>query len=138
MYTHNFNSWWNASHYANAFHNAYSGEAGSIYLSRAGYSWTLNTKHSLSLPWEMRSEILGYYNAPVLQGIRKKAKTYGLDIALEKKLWKEKAMVKIAANGLIRNAKPGFTSTNADLVVVYQEFPDNRKVQLSLSYRFGS
>ena len=39
---------------------------------------------------------------------------------------------------LLRNANPQLTSEYGDLKIFYSDFPDNRKILLSLSYRFGN
>jgi len=137
MYNHRFYAWWTASHYLNGFHNRYSGEIDETSLDSKGSSWSANSKHTLHLAWGLRAEVAGYYNSGITTGARRSDHTYGVDLAAEKKLWNERGMVKLAANGIVRNANPRYTSTYGDLVLHHSAFPDNRKVTLSLSYRFG-
>lgn len=137
MYNNTFMPFWTGSHYINGFHNRYSGSIDEINLDTKGSSWTANSRQTFTLPKDWRIEALGYYKSSVVNGVRKTAESYGLDVALEKKLFNERTMIKLAANGLIRNAKPTFSSTFNNLHIVNQSFPDNRKVLLSLHYRFG-
>lgn len=137
MYNNRFASWWTGSHYFNTFYNEYKGEIDGTVLDNSGSSWTANSKHTLQFPFELRAELVGYYNSGITTGARRENKTYGMDIALEKKLFADRAMVKLAMNGLIRNANPQYTSTFGDLTIFNSARPDNRKVLLSLSYRFG-
>ncbi|WP_437919463.1 outer membrane beta-barrel protein [Sphingobacterium sp. LRF_L2] len=137
MYNNRFASWWTGSHYLNAFHNDYQGTIDDIILDNSGSSWTFNTKHTLELPWGVRSELMGYYNSGITVGAKRDAKNYGLDLAIEKKLFADRAMLKIAMNGLVRNATPGYSSTFGDLTIYHSSRPDNRKILLSMSYRFG-
>jgi len=138
MYNNSFTPFWTGSHYINGFHNKYTGTVNDIDLDTKGSSWTANSRHTLTLAKDWRIEALGYYKSPVVNGVRKTAEAYGLDIAIEKKLLSERAMIKLAANGLIRNAKPSFSSTFNNLYIESQNFPDNRKVLLSFHYRFGN
>ncbi|MFD2969454.1 outer membrane beta-barrel family protein [Sphingobacterium bambusae] len=137
MYNNRFASWWSGSHYLNAFHNAYRGEIDGTVLDNEGSSWTLNSKHTLEFPWTMRSELIAYYNSGITSGARRKEKNYGVDLAFEKKLWADRAMLKLAVNGLVRNRNPRYSSTFGDLTIFHSARPDNRKVLLTLSYRFG-
>jgi outer membrane cobalamin receptor len=137
MYNHRISSWWSANHYANAFHNRYRGEIEDIVLDSEGSSWSANSRHTLELRWGLRTEIAGYYNSGVTTGAMRTDERYGLDLAAEKKLINDRAMLKLAVTGLIRNGNPRYTSTYGDLVVWNSAYPDNRKVMLSLSYRFG-
>lgn len=138
MYNSSFTSWWSGSHYVNIFHNKYTGEVDGIDLDSKGASWAFNSKHTLQLKWGMRSELLGYYNSGVTTGVQRKEATYGVDLGVEKKLLGDRAMIKLAVNGLIRNRNPRLTSIYDNLIMTHSSYPDNRKVLLSLSYRFGA
>ncbi|MBE8721151.1 TonB-dependent receptor domain-containing protein [Sphingobacterium pedocola] len=137
MYNNSFSSWWTASHYLNGFYNSYSGAINDITLDNSGSSWSANSKHTLHFARGLRGEASAYYNSGVTTGARRSDRRYGLDLAAEKKMWKDRAMVKIAATGLIRNANPRYTSQYGDLIVYHSDFPDNRKIIVSVSYRFG-
>lgn len=138
MYNQTFLSWWTASHYLNGFYNDYSGEIGTVNLNSKGSSWTANSRHTLQLNYGLRSELSLYYRSGVTTGASRTDKRYGLDLAAEKKMFGDRGMIKLAATGLLRNANPQVTSEYGDLKVFHSDFPDNRKVLLSLSYRFGN
>lgn len=138
MYNSSFASWWTGSHYVNAFHNQYSGSIDDVDLDSKGASWSANSKHTLQLRWGVRSEVLGYYNSGITTGVQRKESTYGVDLALEKKLIGDCEMIKLTVNGLIRNGNPRYTSVYDGLTLYHSAYPDNRKVLLSLSYRFGT
>ncbi|MFD2744419.1 outer membrane beta-barrel protein [Sphingobacterium populi] len=137
MYNNTFFPWWTGSHYLNAFHNNYQGEIDGVILDSEGSSWSANSRHTLHLKWGLRAEVAGYYNSGVTTGAMRTDQRYGVDLAAEKKMLNDRAMLKLAVTGLIRNGNPQFTSTYGDLVIWQSAFPDNRKVMLSLSYRFG-
>ncbi|MCL7986847.1 TonB-dependent receptor family protein [Sphingobacterium sp. lm-10] len=137
MYNNSFFSWWTASHYLNAFHNNYRGEIDDVILNSEGSSWSANSRHTLQIKWGLRAEIAAYYNSGVTTGAMRTDQRYGVDVAAEKKLMNDRAMLKLAVTGLIRNANPQYTSTYGDLIIAHSAFPDNRKLMLSLSYRFG-
>jgi len=125
-------------HDVNSFYNKYIGAIDEINLDTKGSSWTANSRHTLTFTKGWRIEALGYYKSSVVNGARKTAENYGLDLALEKKIWDDRGMVKLATNGIVRNARPTYSTTFNDLHIIHQNFPDNRKVLLSLHYRFGS
>lgn len=137
MYNQTLRTWWTASHYLNAFYNNYSGEIGNVNLDSKGSSWTANSRHTLQLKYGFRSEIAFYYRSGITTGPSRTDKRYGIDVAAEKKMFGDRGMIKLTANGLLRNANPQLVSEYGDLKVFYADFPDNRKVLLSLSYRFG-
>ncbi|MCY4781506.1 outer membrane beta-barrel family protein [Sphingobacterium sp. UT-1RO-CII-1] len=137
MYNNQFTNYWSGSHYANVFHNDYSGEIDEQSLSTKGTNWNIHSKHNIQIKWGMQSEVTAYYNSGITTGARKNKQTYGVDIALEKKMFNEKATVKLAAHGIIRNAKTQYTSTFDNIIIYNTLRPDNRKVLLSLNYRFG-
>jgi len=138
MYNQTLRTWWTASHYINTFYNNYSGEIGTINLDSKGSSWTANSRHTLQFKYGLRAEIAAYYRSGVTTGPSRTDKRYGLDLAAEKKMFGERCMIKLTANGLLRNANPQLVSEYGNLKVFYTDFPDNRKVLLSLSYRFGN
>lgn len=138
MYNQTLRSWWTASHYVNTFYNTYSGEIGSVNLDSKGASWTANSRHTLQFKYGFRTEIALYYRSGITTGPSRTDKRYGVDLAAEKKLFGDRGMIKLTANGLLRNANPQLITTYGDLKVFYSDFPDNRKILLSLSYRFGS
>lgn len=138
MYNQRVNSWWSASHYVNAFYNDYTGEIGEANLASKGSSWTANSRQTLLFKYGFRSEISLYYSSGVTTGPVRTDQRYGMDLAAEKKMFGDRGMIKLAVNGLLRNANPQLTSTYGDLTIFYSDFLDNRKVLLSLSYRFGN
>ena len=102
-----------------------------------GYGGAGKRRDTLDLKWAWRAEVAGDYNSGVTTGAMRTDQRYGVDLAAEKKMLDDRAMLKLAVTGLIRNGNPQFTSTYGDLVIWQSAFPDNRKVMLSLSYRFG-
>ncbi|MFD2599314.1 outer membrane beta-barrel protein [Sphingobacterium corticis] len=138
MYNNRFTSWWTGNHYVNAFHNNYRGEIDDVILDSKGSSWTANSRHTLELKYGLRAEVAAYYNSGVTTGAMRTDERYGLDLAAEKKLLNDRAMLKLAVTGLIRNGNPKYTSTYGDLILWNSAFPDNRKIMLSLNYQFGN
>lgn len=138
MYNQTLYAWWTASHYVNAFYNDYSGEIDDVVLDSKGSSWTANSRHTLQLKNGFRSEISLYYRSGITVGPTRTDQRYGLDLAAEKKLFGDRGMIKLAANGLLRSANPTLTSDYGKLRLFYADYPDNRKIVLSLSYRFGN
>jgi len=137
MYNQTLRSWWTASHYVNAFYNNYSGQIDEVNLDSRGSSWTANSRHTIQFKYGLRTEVALYYRSGITTGPSRTDKRYGLDLAAEKKMFGDRGMIKLAANGLLRNANPRLVSEYGDLKVFNSDYPDNRKVLLSLSYRFG-
>lgn len=137
MYNQLLTSWWTANHYVNGFHNSYSGQIEGTNLNSKGSSWSANSRHTFLFNWGLRSEIAAYYNSGVTTGARRSDHAYGLDVSAEKKIMDGKGIIKLSANGVLRNANPIYTSRFGDLILYHSAFPDNRKIMLSLSYQFG-
>lgn len=138
MYNQSIASYWTASHYVNTFYNDYTGDIEGVNLNSKGASWTANSRHTLLFKHGFRAELSLYYRSGITTGAQRTNERYGVDLAAEKKLFGERAMIKLAVNGLIRNANPRLTSDYGNLHIYYADYPDNRKAILSVSYRFGS
>ncbi|ODS84543.1 MAG: hypothetical protein ABS46_03270 [Cytophagaceae bacterium SCN 52-12] len=136
MYNTSFNSWWDVSSYLNGFRNEYRGSFGEVPLDNSANSWSANTRHSLRLSEAFQLEGVGYYRSGTASGVMTTAPAYGLDVSVSRSLAEKKLMIRLAGTGIIRNGKPETSALYGNLRSFGYARPDNRKVTLSLSYRF--
>ncbi len=136
MYNGAFTDWWEASHYANLFHNKYEGTFRSTVLDNASTSWSGNSRHTFRA-YRFRAEVIGYYHSAMASGAIHTAPDYGVDAGVDRSLFGEQATIKLSVTGLVRNAKPEYTAVFGNLHTVSYERPDNRRFILSFTYRFG-
>lgn len=137
MYSKRITDWWQAGNYANVFFNHYTGSFDNVTLDNKGTSWSANSRHSFSLPKKMRMELIGYYTSGVTTAARRSAPMYGIDMAADKSVWNGKMMMKLGINGLLRNAQPVYAVFLDNFAENGYTRPDNRKLVLTITYRFG-
>ncbi len=102
------------------------------------WSFMGNMNNSLTLPHNISMELSGFYTSQQLHGNFKLLPKYSVDMAVQKKIFKDKGTVKLAANyvfDLLRN-KAKSKYDNIDLSSV-NKF-DSQRVTLTFTYRFGS
>lgn len=136
MYQVSVTDWWEANHYANLFHNRYEGASRGTVLDNESTSWSANTRHTFHVGG-FRAELIGYYHSGMASGAVQTAPNYGVDTGIGRSLFDKRATIKLSCNGLVRNARPETTALFGNLQTYAYERPDNRRVVLSLSYRFG-
>lgn len=136
MYNTAFNSWWDVSSYLNGFRNEYRGSFEEAILDNSANSWSANTRHSLRLSELLQLEGVGYYRSGTASGVITTAPAYGLDFSISQSLAGKKLMIKLSGTGVIRNGRPETSALYGNLRSFGYTRPDNRKVTLSLGYRF--
>ncbi len=136
LYSARLTGWWEVNQYANLFHNRYEGSSRGATLDNHATSWSANSRHTFQA-YRIRMELLGYYHSGMVAGALHTASRYGVDVGIDRSLLADKANVKLACTGLVRNARPQSTASFGSLYTVSDERPDNRRVVLSITYRFG-
>lgn len=120
-----------------ANHNEYSSENLEPILDLSKWSFTGFAGAEYELPWEINSEISGYYTSGGLEGIIEYDWMAGIDIAISKSFLDDKLKVSLEYEELIQ--RPFFGSVrygNVDATVVSNWARNN--VFLQLNYSFGS
>ncbi|MEP2280272.1 outer membrane beta-barrel protein [Maribacter sp.] len=120
-----------------ANHNRYASENLDPALDLSKWSITWFTSAEYELPWEINSEISGYYTSGGLEGIIEYEWLAGIDIAISKSFLDDKLKVSLEYEELIQRPFTGSVRyDNVDATVVSNWARNN--VFLQLNYSFGS
>ena len=132
--------WWNIYANATAYHvsNKAEFEIGkSIDLSANVF--TFYGQNTFLLPKGFKLEVSGFYNSPGLWGGNFKTQSmYGVDLGLQKKVFNEKADLKLALTDVFKTQ--GWTGSNelGALRVIASGGWESRQFRATLSYNFGN
>ena len=120
-----------------ANHNEYTSENLEPILDLSKWSFTGFAGAEYELPWEINSEISGYYTSGGLEGIIEYDWMAGMDIAISKSFLDDKLKVSLEYEELIQRPFTGSVSyDNVDATIVSNWARNN--VFLQLNYSFGS
>ena len=120
-----------------ANHNRYASENLDPELDLSKWSITWFTSAEYELPWEINSEISGYYTSGGLEGIIEYDWMAGIDLAISKNFLDDKLKVSLEYEELIQRPFTGNVRyDNVDATIVSNWARNN--VFLQLNYSFGS
>ncbi|MEM9931230.1 MAG: outer membrane beta-barrel protein, partial [Bacteroidota bacterium] len=109
-------------------------------LSLKATAFNFNHQSTITLPWQLKGEISGYFNGPGLRGgdvFRAKA-NWSLDLGLQRKFLREQLMVRISVSDVFHQAgwagQAEIGGLTSEIVGVW----DSRRLNLNLSYSFGN
>lgn len=120
-----------------ANHNQYSSEKLSPELDISNWSFTWYTSAEYTLPWNINSEISGYYTSGGLDGQIEYDWLAGLDIAVSKSFLKDQLKVSLELEEILtRNFYGTIDYDNIDAGITSNW--SRRNVYLQLKYSFGS
>ncbi|WP_298423431.1 TonB-dependent receptor [uncultured Kordia sp.] len=117
-------------------HNRYTSENLTPVLDNSLWSMTWYTSAEYKLPWNIQSEISGYYTSGGLDGQIEFDWIAGIDIAFSKKFLDEKLKVSLELEEILDrkfNGAINYDNINANII---SDWP-RRNVFLQLSYSFG-
>jgi len=131
--------WWNG--YANIWYNyqMFDGKLGGKQVKRNVPSYGAYLQQSFSLGKEYTAEISGWFNGPSVWGGTWKTKPQGgVDVGLQKQLFKKQATIKLSATDIFHTAPWKATSDFGGLYVRGGGSWESQTVRLNFSWRFGS
>lgn len=120
-----------------ANYNQYNSENLSPALDLSKWSVTWYTSASYKLPWDINSELSGYYTSGGLDGQIEYDWLAGLDIALSKSFMKDQLKVNLQWEEILDRKFYGginYNNINADIISNWSR----RNIILQLNYSFGS
>lgn len=118
-------------------HNSYKSRNLSPNLDLSKWSLTWYTNIEYKLPWNINSELTGYYTSGGLQGQIEHEWLAGLSFAMSKKFMKDKLKINIGIGEILNRQFKGvikYNNINADLISDWSR----QNVYLQLTYNFGS
>jgi len=132
-----FTKWWNATYFANFYHNRYELPMGETISKRSGNTLAFNGQNTFSLPKSWKLELGGNYTSGMTVGVHE-IKSYGLVYAgIQKSFLNEKAMVKLVVNDIFRTNQRRYETMYTDIRTFGKINRDSRSALLTFSYRFG-
>lgn len=132
--------WWSAFsnvmyYYRESVGNVNKGEEASLHLN----SVTLYSQHTFSLPGKFSLEVDGYYNTPTLWGGQfVSAAQWAVNVGVQKKLFQDKATVKLAFSDLFDSQGWESRSEVGDFYLFSKGTWDSQRIRLSFSYSLGN
>ena len=132
--------WWNG--YANIWYNylLFNGEFNNKIVSLHIPVYGAYLQQSFTLGKEYTAEMSGWFNGPGVWGATGTTKAQGgLDIGVQKQLFKKKATVKLTATDVLGTANPWHILSNfGGLYLNGNGMWESRTIRLNFTYRFGS
>ncbi len=132
-----FTKWWNATYFANFYHNRYELPMGEMISIRSGNTLAINGQNTFSLPKSWKLELGGNYTSGMTVGVHE-IKSYGLIYTgIQKNFLNEKAMLKLVINDILKTNQRRYETMYTDIRTFGKINRDSRSVLLTFSYRFG-
>jgi hypothetical protein len=132
--------WWTSDNNVDLSYNKYKFEDPDTKepYSRYNVNYYISSTNTITLPHDMKLEVMGYYNSPFVFGIFRGYSQYNLNLGLQKMFLNKNATVKISYNNILRNESyrgaAEFKNLNMNIFNTWQF----RTVNLTFSYKFGS
>ncbi len=130
-------SWWNLTVYACPFYFNYSGKLNNAQLYSQYFGFESSVNNDIILPKKYKLQINGIYNAPIIYGYYKYKSIWSVDLAIQKKLIKDKLTINLTLNDLFLTYKYNFTAMYQNINQRFLNNMDTRRILLTISYNFG-
>ena len=131
--------WWDIYTNINAYHSTYKGnvDAGMIDIHVTSYS--LYMVQTFSFLSNYTAEITGYYDGPsVWQGTLQSSPMGGIDIGIQKKLFHNKADIKLSCTDLLNTMHwRGISNYNGSYINASGNW-ESHLIKFSFTYHFGN
>jgi iron complex outermembrane recepter protein len=138
-YPFNITKWWSV--YANISANRLTNNVnlGINKISNISIaSWGFYNQHTLKLPREFSFEVSGFYNSPsIWGGTFRNRPFWGVDAGLQKRLFKDKATLKMTVSDIFFSMQWRGISNFTGLYMDASGGWESRQLKLNFSHRFG-
>ncbi|PSL46122.1 outer membrane receptor protein involved in Fe transport [Chitinophaga niastensis] len=133
--------WWTSDNNADFSYNKYKFNDPAndqLTFTRENFNYYISSTNTITLPHDMKLEVMGYYNSPFVFGIFRGYSQYNLNVGIQKMFLNKNATVKLSYNNILRNESyhgaAEFENLHMNIFNTWQF----RTVNLFFSYRFGS
>ncbi|MBO9730032.1 MAG: TonB-dependent receptor [Chitinophaga sp.] len=132
--------WWTSDNSVDLSYNQYKFEdpATNAPYFRYNFNYYISSTNTITLPHDIKVEVMGYYNSPFVFGIFRGYSQYNLNLGVQKMFLNKNATVKVSYNNILRNeayrGAAEFANLNMSIFNTWQF----RTVNLTFSYKFGS
>lgn len=132
------NDWWSVYISLNAYQSKYEATS-SEFLPVTQETLSGYAQNTFILPKGYRIEVSGWYNSPSIWGGTYRTDALGsLNIAFQKKFFKEKLTTRLSFNDILFTSPWSGTTQFGNLFIDGSGGSDSRQVAFSLSYNFGN
>ncbi|WP_445381519.1 TonB-dependent receptor domain-containing protein [Robiginitalea sp. IMCC43444] len=129
--------WWNLYLSLNAFINDYQATSPE-FLPVTQETLSAYVQNTFTLPGDLRVELSGWYSSPsVWGGTYQTAALGSLNLAFQKKFFKDKLTARLALNDLLYTVPWKGTTQFGDLFIDGSGGSDSRQIAFALTYDFG-
>lgn len=130
--------WWDVYFSVNASNSSFKGRDNS-FISITQNTFNFYGQNTFSLPKKIKMEVSGWFSSPSVWGGTYRTQSLGsLDLALQKKIFKEKFNLKLTVSDVLFTAPWNGEFSNSDLIIVGNGGQDSRQFRVNLSYNFGN
>lgn len=130
--------WWDVFVNVSASNSSYKGNDAN-FVSITQNNFNFYGQNTFSLPKKIKLEISGWYSSPSVWGGTYRTLSLGsLDIALQKKILKDKVNVRLALSDVFYTSPWSGTTQFGDLYIAGNGGYESRQFRVNISYNFGN
>lgn len=130
--------WWNNNtELSIAYDDVKSPLQGGNYNSHK-FSWSVNSEQTFNLPKDLQLTYTFFYSSPSVSGLFRSLESYGMNVSARKTFMNKKATVSLKLNDVFDTNKFRANLRYNNVNTYWQNQWESRKINLSLSYKFGN
>jgi outer membrane receptor protein involved in Fe transport len=130
--------WWDVYANVQASNSAYQGNDAN-FVSITQNNFNLYGQNTFSLPKKIKFEVSGWFSSPSVWGGTYRTKSLGsLDLAIQKKVWKDKINVRMTLSDVFFTSPWRGDFAFGDLEIRGNGGQESRQFRINLSYVFGN
>lgn len=130
--------WWMSMNFINVFYNRYKGEITGVSFDVGRPAWMINSTNTLTFKKGWSGEIGFFYMAKQVHGIFFMNPMSNLSFGIQKKLLKDKGMLKLSASDVLYMSRWSGTVKFNNMDTEMGSRNDTRTISINFSYKFGS
>ncbi|MDR3694142.1 outer membrane beta-barrel protein [Mucilaginibacter sp.] len=130
--------WWSVNLYAEVYKNTYQGAFYTGYLNQSQVTVSGNGNNQFTISPTWSAELSGFFDTGGTYGQFVTLPKGMLNAAIQKKIWNNKATVKLTMQNILQSFSPSGTITNiADARASFHNTLDTQVARLAFTYSFG-
>ncbi|WP_160712713.1 outer membrane beta-barrel family protein [Chitinophaga solisilvae] len=131
--------WWSSDNNINCMQNEYRFTDNTGKFNKtSSFTYSFNSTNTITLPHDIKLEIMGYYNSPFVYAIFRGYNEYNLNLGIQKTFWNKAATIKFSYNNLLRNEAYRGVAANNNLDMHIFNTWQFKTANIYFSYRFGN
>ncbi|WP_123847741.1 outer membrane beta-barrel protein [Chitinophaga lutea] len=134
-YNKQFTSWWSNNTSLQGGYIRYRFDSTALQPSVPGFFFS--TVNAFSIPDVCNVQAAFSYSSRVASGLQEMKSYWGLNIGVQRSIWRKRADIKLNMTDIFRTMQQGNISDYNGVRVKSESYNDNRTVTLTFVYRFG-